>query len=187
MSHNLSKIPQENPQPIAVKRVRDLSLVRIAAESAVETYRASGPGGQNKNKTSSAVRIVHQPTGLHAIAHESRSQQTNRRIALRRLQHRIALEIRQPIDIAAFSAPPWWGESVRNHQVQLNIRNPKYPEAIAMVLDVLATCGWSVSDAAAPLGLSTSGVVAFMRRDHLLWAAVNRNRTAAGLRVLNNS
>lgn len=175
------------PQTNAAAGVRNHSLDRIAAESIVETYRASGPGGQKRNKTSSAVRIVHQPTGLHAIAHESRSQQTNRQAALRRLQHRIALEIRQPIDMAAFSAPPWWGESVKNRKVQLSARNPLYANAVAMVLDVLATCGWSISEAAAALGLSTAGLVAFLRGDHLLWAAVNRNRTAAGLRVLNDS
>jgi len=51
----------------------------------VETLRASGPGGQHVNRTESAVRVTHLPTGLHAIAQEERSQLLNRRLALARL------------------------------------------------------------------------------------------------------
>jgi len=54
----------------------------------VESMRSSGPGGQHTNKTESAVRITHLPTGISATAQEERSQHFNRRLALSRLYER---------------------------------------------------------------------------------------------------
>jgi len=55
----------------------------------IETMRSSGPGGQHVNKTETAVRAVHVPTGLSAIAREERSQYLNRKLALARLSQLI--------------------------------------------------------------------------------------------------
>lgn len=56
----------------------------------VTYFKASGSGGQKKNKTESAVRIKHLPTGIIVTATESRSQYENRERALERLRQRLA-------------------------------------------------------------------------------------------------
>lgn len=61
-----------------------------AADVRWETMRASGPGGQHMNRTESAVRVTHVPTGIQAAASEERSQHRNRALALARLAAKIA-------------------------------------------------------------------------------------------------
>jgi len=56
-----------------------------AADVRFESFRAGGPGGQHQNKTESAVRAVHVPTGLVAIARDGRSQHRNKALAIARL------------------------------------------------------------------------------------------------------
>ena len=56
----------------------------------IETLKASGPGGQHVNTTESAVRAVHIPTGLIAMARDERSQNANRKRALERLSILVA-------------------------------------------------------------------------------------------------
>jgi peptide chain release factor len=55
------------------------------ADLSIVCTRASGPGGQHVNKVSTAVEITHLPTGTIAVASDSRSQHTNRGLALQRL------------------------------------------------------------------------------------------------------
>lgn len=69
-------------------RVPDLDQLETEVE--VSVYQASGPGGQHRNRTFSAVRMKHLPTGIVVTATDSRSQLRNRKIALERLQERLA-------------------------------------------------------------------------------------------------
>lgn len=51
----------------------------------VQTFRASGPGGQKRNVTDSSVRVIHKPSGARGQAVESRYQLRNKRMAFRRM------------------------------------------------------------------------------------------------------
>src|SRR4051812_13993147 len=70
----------------------------LLAQCDVDTYRASGPGGQHRNKTDSAVRLRHRPTGMLVIAEERRSQHQNKANALKRLREALAVKVRAPVD-----------------------------------------------------------------------------------------
>lgn len=61
----------------------------LKREVRVDTFRASGPGGQHVNRTESAVRLVHLPSGVVVTAADTRSQLRNREIAFERLIERL--------------------------------------------------------------------------------------------------
>jgi peptide chain release factor len=70
-----------------------------AADVRYEAFRAGGPGGQHQNKTESAVRAVHLPSGLAVVARDDRSQHRNKALALKRLAGLI--QSRQQLDALA--------------------------------------------------------------------------------------
>jgi len=157
---------------------------RLLAECAVETYRAGGPGGQHRNKTESAVRLTHRPTGVVATATERRSQHENRRRALARLRRAIALDVREPATpdsppgpaLAAVLADPAWPRVSR--------KSPAYLPAAARLLDGLTAHEGRTSEAAAALGVATASLVKFLSLDEDLWQAANRLRLRFGHKPL---
>jgi len=71
--------------------------IDIAEEELEYTFfRSSGPGGQKKNTTDSAVRLRHIPTGMVVIATQSRSQHRNKLLALQELARRLERRSRRP-------------------------------------------------------------------------------------------
>lgn len=60
-------------------------------ECDVSTFRSSGPGGQNVNKTESAVRMVHLPSGIVVQSQSDRSQLVNKKLCLSRLREKVEI------------------------------------------------------------------------------------------------
>ena len=71
------------PPPYALDRET------LEREVVVEVFRASGAGGQHVNKTESALRLTHPPSGVVVIAQDTRSQHRNRETAFERLADRL--------------------------------------------------------------------------------------------------
>ena len=62
----------------------------LLRECKVETFRSSGPGGQHVNKTESAVRLKHVPSGIVVSSQQERSQHRNKVICLQKLRNKVA-------------------------------------------------------------------------------------------------
>lgn len=163
-------------------QLADADLLR---QCTVETFRASGPGGQHRNKTESAVRLRHLPTGVIAQAYERRSQHENKAVALRRLRENIALDVRHAVDLERYDIPPELAAILPDAGAQrIGPNNDRYWPGIAVLLDLFVALGCSVSDTAAKLGLSTGVLSRVLLDSPAVGARVNELRAACGRRPL---
>ncbi|KAI3984562.1 hypothetical protein MKX01_040439 [Papaver californicum] len=170
----------------------ELSDEQLMNQCEMDTFRSSGPGGQHRNKTESAVRLKHLPTGIIAQASEDRSQHKNRASALSRLRTLLALKVRSTLDLDSYKPPPELLQilpkksSIRGSDTgpQIGHNNPKFAAGMRALLDVIYAADGSVADAAKLLGLTTGGLSRLILSDDSLRIAVNEFRATKGMKPL---
>jgi protein subunit release factor A len=91
-------------------------------EIRVDTFKASGPGGQHRNKRETAVRVLHLPTGITVLATEHRSQARNKELALRRLELKLSALQKKKKRRIPTSIPPSYKKNIlaaKRHRAQI--------------------------------------------------------------------
>lgn len=159
----------------------------LLAQCEVDRYRASGPGGQHRNKTESAIRLRHRTTGASAIGEDSRSQSENKLHALRRLRASIALTVREPMHLDGFTPSPRLAAFVGGGTAPLGAKTRltgEYWAAIAELLDLLVAGELEIAATAQRLGITTGALSKLLLHDEQVARTVNDLRRARGMRPL---
>ena len=121
-SHRVQRVPKTETQGrvhtstatvLVMPEMEEVDVQINKSDLRIDTYRASGAGGQHINKTDSAVRITHLPTGIVATSQDGRSQHDNRDKAMKALVARVydyfqsqqteAIDFHQELDLYKFS------------------------------------------------------------------------------------
>lgn len=162
----------------------DEELVR---QCDVDRYRASGPGGQHRNKTESAVRVRHKASGVQAHADDSRSQHENKARAVKRLRGHLACDLRVPVELEAWTASPRLTALVAGGAARLGEKTRQTAEfwaAMALLLDLVFACGAEVALTAERLGVGSAALAKLLTADEQVLRTVNQERARRGLRPL---
>ncbi|MDR3425025.1 MAG: peptide chain release factor 2 [Alphaproteobacteria bacterium] len=101
----------------------DVPIEILEKDLKIDTFRSSGAGGQHVNKTESAVRFTHMPTGIVVACQQERSQHKNRATAMEMLRAKLyELELKKKeaaiADIEAQKSEIGWGHQIRSYVLQ---------------------------------------------------------------------
>ncbi len=149
----------------------------------IRRTRASGPGGQHRNKVETAIEITHRPSGVQAMATERRSQEQNRQVAIGRLRLNLAVHVRT-VSSDVVEASLLWNSRCRSQRISCSEQHNDFPSLIAEALNAVDAKSWDVKRAAAALGCSTSQLVRFISKSPDAFIYLNSQREAHGLKRL---
>lgn len=162
----------------AILALDDEVLLR---QCTVEFYKSGGPGGQKRNKTSSAARVTHRGSGVEGHSADFRSQAQNRLRALHRLRFHLAAQLRTTVEWRGYSPPAWVQAYQQSGRLSINVKNPAFARVAAHALDLLTGTDGNVGKVAALLGVTTSSLVKCLKQEHGIWDAACRIRRTSGL------
>jgi ribosome-associated protein len=106
----------------------------LAQQVVIETYKSSGPGGQRKNKTETAVRLTHLPSGITVVATEYRSQAQNRKLAFERLRERL-LKLNRPRRRRMPTSIPWRAIEKRKEEKKIRSKRKRLRQVSSRELE----------------------------------------------------
>jgi hypothetical protein len=152
----------------------------LLRECIVRHGRRRGPGGQHRNKTDSAVVILHEPTGVEGQAAERRSQIENHRMAVRRLRLNLAVQVRSAEDGEA-APSDLWRSRCRDGRIVCSVDHADFATLLAEALDVLAVRHGHFPSSAEQLGCTVSQLVKFLAKEPTALSAANDVRRRYGL------
>jgi len=149
----------------------------LLAQCEVRARKASGPGGQRRNKVETGVVLVHRPTGTRAEATERRDRPSNERAALARLRLNLALAVRRE---PGTRPSPLWRARAGGGRIRVSPAHPDFPALLAEALDVLHAHDLDARAAAGRLGVTASQLVKLVKQEPRALAAWNAARSERG-------
>lgn len=150
--------------------------------------RSSGPGGQHRNKVSTAVVLLHEPSGLEASASERRSAEANKHEAIFRLRLELAMHVRTaPVARDAWGdvrTDLWRSRCNPSGQIACNPSHRDYPALLAEALNVIHASSLDVKTAALRLSCTMSQLVKLLKDHPPALVALNKARAERSLHPL---
>jgi hypothetical protein len=160
-----------------------LSPDELLKQCDIRFLRRSGPGGQHRNKVSTAVALVHRPTGVQAEASERRSQAENRTESIFRLRVNLALAIRGNCELGSMPSALWQSR-LGGGRIDLSPTHDDFPSLLAEAIDVLAENEYDPRPASQRLDCSASQLIKLLKKEPRAIALVNEERRRRGLHSL---
>jgi len=176
----LDQLDQPVERPIHPAALEMDSLLK---ECTVSRGRASGPGGQHRNKVETHITITHTPSGIDAQAGERRLAKENQRVAIRRLRLKLAMGVRIEVPTGDIRSK-LWRQRCKKNKIVCSPKHADYPSLLAEALDVIEACGFDLKKASTRLECSSTQLLRFIADHPPALEQLNQSRQDHGLRRL---